>query len=517
MAGISSNPNSPRQKMINLMYLVFIAMMAINVSSEVLEGFELVERSLRVSTENSTQRNEHIKASLDKAYEANAAKAGEWHRKGSDVKSRTDDLYDYINELKLRIVREADGKNGDVNNIDRKDDLEASSRIMLAPVVGEGRKLKEKIENYRDFVGGIIDDPYKKAMFEAVLSTEAPKKGGIIAGAWENALFENMPLAAAITLLTKIQSDIRFVEGEVLSTLITNVDEKDYRVNKIQALVIPKSQVVTRGMPYEAQLVLAAVDSTKQPEYYLGNAPLKNNVISITANTVGEHPFTGKIIADGETYLFSSSFSVTETSATIAPLLMNFLYEDIENDIKISISGVPSGAITASLEGSGSIRPKEKNIWTVSGLSMSANPTVNVVSRAVVEGRTIQESQEFNVRPLPPPLPFIAYKDENGTSRSFKDGMIAKRLLMEATGVQAAVDDGVLNIPFKVTSFSMMVVDAMGNYIPETSNSGEFTQRQMDMIRNLSRGKQFYISNIKAVGPAGKPVSIQSSMRVVIN
>jgi gliding motility-associated protein GldM len=516
MAGISSNPNSPRQKMINLMYLVFIAMMAINVSSEVLEGFELVERSLRTSTDNSTQRNEHIKANLNDAYEANPAKVGEWYKKGTDVKTQTDNLYNYINELKLRIVQEADGQNGDVNNLDRKDDLEASSRIMLAPVVGEGKKLKEKIENYRDFVGGMIDDPYKRKMFESILSTEVPSKGGIISGSWENALFENMPLAAAITLLTKIQSDIRFVEGEVLSTLITNVDEKDYRVNKIQALVIPKSQVVTQGMPYEAQLVLAAVDSTKQPEYYLGNTLLKNNIISITSNSVGEHPFTGKIIADGETYMYSSSFSVTESSATIAPVLMNFLYESIENDLKIAI-GIPSGAVTASLEGSGNIKLKEKNIWTVSGLNMSVNPKVSIILRASVGGRTVQESTEFNVRPLPPPLPFIAYKDANGTVRNFKGGAIPKRFLVEATGVQAAIDDGVLNVPFKVTSFTMMVVDAMGNFIPEISNSGEFTQRQKDLIRNLARAKQFFISNVKAVDPAGKPVTIQSSMQVIIN
>ncbi|MDR2384258.1 MAG: gliding motility protein GldM [Tannerella sp.] len=517
MAGISSNPNSPRQKMINLMYLVFIAMMAINVSSEVLEGFELVEKSLRASTENSTQRNEHIKANLDKAYEANAAKAGEWYSKGTDVKQQTDDLFNYISELKLRIVQEADGKKGDVSNINHKDDLEASSRIMLAPIVGEGKKLKEKIEIYRAFVGKMIDDPYKKEMFESVLSTEVPKKGGIIPGSWENALFENMPVAAAITLLTKMQSDIRFVEGEVLSTLITNVDEKDYRVNKIQALVIPKSQVITRGMPYEAQLALAAVDSTKQPEYYLGNTLLKNNIINITANTVGEHPFTGKIIVDGETYPFSSTFSVTETSATIAPLLMKFLYESINNDVEISISGVPSGAITASLEGSGKIEPKEKNIWTVSGLNMNASPKISIVLRANVGGRTVQESKEFNVRPLPPPLPFIAYKDAGGTTRSFKGGAIAKRALVEASGVQAAIDDGVLNVPFTVTSFQMMIVDAMGNFIPETSNSSEFTPRQKDLIRNLARGKQFFITNVKAIDPAGKPLTVSSSMQVVVN
>ncbi|MDR2147525.1 MAG: gliding motility protein GldM [Tannerella sp.] len=517
MAGISSNPNSPRQKMINLMYLVFIAMMAINLPPEVLDGFELVEKSLYASTENSSQRNEYTMESLSRAYQANEAKVSEWYKKGVLVKSSTDSLYNYIEDLKKRIVEESDGKNANVNDIVRKDNLEAASQIMLAPITGEGRKLKGELENYRKLMSEMIGDPYKAEIFASVLSTEVPKKGGIIPDTWENALFENMPVAAAVTLLTKMQSDIRFVEGETLSTLITNVDEKDYRVNKIQALVIPKSQVVTRGMPFEAQLVLAAVDSTKQPEYYLGSTLLSNNIISITNNAVGDHPFTGKIVADGEEYSYNGTFSVTEPSVTIAPVLMNFLYESIPNDVSINMSGVPSGAVTASLEGSGSIRLKEGNIWTITGLSMSASPKVSVVTKGSLGGRSIEQRQEFNVRPLPPPQPLIAYKDADGTSRNFTGGTIAKRALMEANGVQAAIDDGVLYVPHRVTSFTMMVIDAMGNFIPERSESGEFTPRQKEVIRNLQRGKQFFITNIKALDPAGKPVTIQSSMQVIIN
>jgi GldM C-terminal domain. len=112
---------------------------------------------------------------------------------------------------------------------------------------------------------------------------------------------------------------------------------------------------------------------------------------------------------------------------------------------------------------------------------------------------------------------FIAYQDANGASRKFKGGTIAKRSLVEAKGLSAAIDDGVLNVPYTVTSFSMMFVDAMGNYIPEVSKNGEFTQKQKDMIRNLSRGKRFYISNIKTLKPSGEPYNIESSMEVVVN
>ena len=294
MAGIANNPNSPRQRMINLMYLVFIAMLALNVSSEVLDGFELVENSLRTSTSNASRRNEEVKANLDRAFRENEAKVGEWYEKGVKVKGESDDLYEYIEELKNRIVQEADGKNADVENIVQKENLEAASRVMLAPMVGEGRKLRELIDSYRINMSDVVNNSSKKAMFNTVLSTEIPGKGGMIAQSWESVLFENMPVAAAITLLSKIQSDIRFVEGETLSTLLTNVDIGDYRVNAIQALVIPKSQIVTSGMPYEAQIVLAAVDSTKQPAYYLGETLLSDNMIIQGTSGVGDRTLDRK-------------------------------------------------------------------------------------------------------------------------------------------------------------------------------------------------------------------------------
>ena len=517
MAGVASNPNSPRQKMINLMYLVFIAMMALNVSSEVLDGFDLVETSLSTSTKNATRRNEEVMANLNIAYQENTAKVGEWYEKGVLVKESSDDLYNYINGLKLRIVQEADGAKGNVDNIKQKENLEAASRVMLAPIVGEGKKLKERIESYRTGMSDMVGDPNKKAMFDIVLNTEAPSKGGIIAPSWESALFENMPVAAAITLLTKIQNDIRFVEGETLSTLIINVDVGDYRVNKMQAFVAPKSLIVPSGMPFEGQIVLSAVDSTKQPDYYLGETLLSDNRIMVNTSAPGDRTLTGKVVTDGEVYPYEIKFSVTESSATIAPILMNFLYEAIDNDLEMAMPGVSSGAVTASLKGSGRIALKEKNIWTVTGLNLASSPTVTVALTANVGGQTITESKDFTVRQLPDPLAFIPYKDTEGRTNKFKSGAIPKRYLMEATGIGAAIDDGLLNVAYAVTGFTLGKVDNRGNYIPEPSNSGEFTARQKEIIRGLSSGSRFYISDVKALDPAGKPISIKYPMEIIVN
>lgn len=517
MARLANNPNSPRQKMINLMYLVFIAMLALNVSSEVLEGFELVENSLRTSTRNSTQRNEEVMSNLSFAFKENEAKVGEWYDKGLKVKEQSDLLYNYINELKQRIVIEADGKKGNVENIIQKDNLEAASRVMLAPFVGEGEKLKESIASYRTNMSDIVGDPGKQSMFEVILSTEAPRKGGIIAHSWETALFENMPVAAAVTLLTKIQSDIRFVEGETLSQLLTNVDVGDFRVNKVEAFIIPKSQIVTSGMPFEAQIVLAAVDSTKQPAYYLGETLLKDNTFSISTSGVGDKTVSGKVISDGETYYFNSKYSVTESSATIAPTLMEFLYESIENPLKIAMSGVPSGAVTASLKGTGTIKQKEGNIWAVSDLNI-ASSTVDVVLTATVGGRSVSASQTFKVRPLPDPQAYISYKDADGRERKHTTGNISKRNLVASleSGVKAAIADGVLDINYPVTGFTLRRFDNRGISIPLPSNSGNYTQEQKELIRGISTGTRFYISDVKALDPAGKPISLKYAMEVVV-
>ena len=123
MAGISNNPNSPRQKMINLMYLVFIAMTALNVSSEVLDGFGLVEGSLQNSITTSSSRNDLVMNELKQYYGVNPDKVEAWYRKGQSVKQASDSLFNYIQSLKVKIAREADGKEADVDNIENIEDL----------------------------------------------------------------------------------------------------------------------------------------------------------------------------------------------------------------------------------------------------------------------------------------------------------------------------------------------------------------------------------------------------------
>ena len=519
---ISNNPNSPRQKMINLMYLVFIAMMALNVSSEVLNGFELVEGSLRTSIDNTSARNKIVNSELESYYQSNPEKVREWYEKGRKVKEASDSLYNYVQDLKVRIVTIADGKDADVNHIRKKEDLQAASRVMLSAVSGEGKKLRKNIESYRVMLGEMVEDSAKTRVLEASLSTTPPHNTGLNTRTWEEAMFENMPVAAAVTLLTKMQSDIRYAEGEVLSNLLSSVDVRDYRVNQMRAQVIPESQIVMRGGQYKASIVLSAVDSTKRPTVHVNGKELPyeaNGVFTTIAGNPGTYPIKGYIELpnnDGSMMRqeFESEYFVTEPSATVASMLMNVLYAGYSNKMRIAVPGVPSGNLTVSMTNGTLTRDGE--FWMARPNTIGTDAVFTVMAK-MADGRTVEVNKTaYRVRALPDPMPFIEYKDQNGNSRKFRGGKFLKRSLVEAEGIQAAIDDDLLNIPFDILSFELTFYDSMGNVIPEVAQGSKFSSRQKEYIRRLARGKRFYITRVLVKGPDGKERTI-SPIEVIVD
>ena len=294
MAG-NTHGESPRQKMINLMYLVLLAMLALNVSSDVLQGFSLVDESLNRSTANATMQNQAIYKDFEEYMKKNPEKAGEWNERALHVKSISDSLYDLAEELKLRIVRTADGDDADVDNIENKEDLEAATTVMLAPISGKGEVLREAINNYRESILQMVTDTVQRRIISDNLSTAVPQSGLLLGKNWQEYMFENTPVVAAVTLLTKLQSDVRYAEGEVLHTLKNNIDVGDLRVNQIDAFVIPNSQSVVRGSKFSARIILAAVDSTQRPNIFIGGKQFNSEtgVYEVICNSTGDYTLNG--------------------------------------------------------------------------------------------------------------------------------------------------------------------------------------------------------------------------------
>ena len=150
--------------------------------------------------------------------EKNPEKVGPWYEKAMHVRRMSDSLYVFVGDLKAKI------------NESSQEDLEAASHVMFAPSTGKGKELAKSISTYKSEILAQIEDPVQKKIITDNFTLNIPR------------LFEGTPVAAAVTLLTKLQSDIRYAEGEVLHTLTKDIDVRDVRVNQVNAYVIPSSQ-----------------------------------------------------------------------------------------------------------------------------------------------------------------------------------------------------------------------------------------------------------------------------------
>ena len=438
---------SPRQKMINLMYIVLTAMLALNVSSDVLDGFAQVEAGLQRTNATVSQRNDAIYAQLSDFASQNPEKAAQWLEKATEVRDESNRLYNLIDDLKLEIAREADGPEANLSAIENREDLEAASVVMLSPSSGKGEKLRGEIDAFRSYIKTIVTDSAKNHSIDEALSTAPFRRPGVVTPqTWEEAKFENQPVVAAITLLTKLQNDVRYAEGEALSTLLSMVDAGDVRVNELNAFVIPQSRLVMRGGRYSADIVLAAVDTTQRPRVYINGKEVAGGHYEFTPGSSGSFDYSGYLEVprgDGSMtrHEFRSDYTVIEPTATVSATMMNVFYAGIDNPISISV---------------------------------------------------------------PDPMAFIPYTAANGTTEHYKGGRpLSKAALINAKGLGAAIDDDILKIDFHVLGFDMVYFDQMGNAMTRKSDGANFSAQQQQVIRGLSRGKIFYLSNIRAKGPDG--------------
>ena len=506
--------------MINLMYLVLLAMLALNVSSDVLNGFSLVSEGLMKSTQNATKVNAGIYSTFDQQMKNNPAKVKEWYDKAQYVRGMSDSLYNLAEELKEAIVFKSDGKDADINAIKNREDLEASTQVMLAPGTGRGKELYDAINRYRDRILRMVTDKERRDIITSNFDTEVPAKAKVLGKNWQEFMFENMPTAAAVTPLTKLQNDVRYAEGEVLHNLVSNIDVKDIRVNQLNAYVIPNAQTIVQGGRFSAQIIMAAIDTTRRPTIYIGGREIKSDkgYYETICSKTGDFTFNGYIEmlnGSGEKVRrdFSQKYTVVAPSATVSADIMNVLYAGYDNPMSVSVPGISSSKLRVSMTG-GTFEQKGEGKYNARPTTPGTEAVVTVAAES--EGR-MQEMGKFTfrVRKLPDPTAFIAFQTEGGEDH-FTGGSLSKQILMGTEGIGAAIDDGLLNIAFRVNSFEIVFFDAMGNAVPYQSNGAKFSDQQKAQMRGLARNKRFYIRDIHATGPDGIERTLNGAMEVII-
>lgn len=497
MSGTKNAPETPRQKMIGMMYLVLTAMLALNVSSEILSGFKLVDDSLHTSISSSEEQNSNLYKEFEALLTKNKEKTEKWYKIAKTVNTEADALYGSIHQFKAEILKIADKEEADTvfaRNIIHREDLQAGNFFAINQ--GNAGKLKLKIERYRDFLMTLSGkDKSLRQSFESMFNT-----GDINKKTWESATFENMPVAAIITILTKYQNDVRSSESKMIQYLKEMTDETDVRVNVLDAFVLPESNYVLEGQEYKAEIILAAIDSTQRPQVFIGGRMLNGNIFRASTSRAGVFDYSGYISIPGngnyDKIPFKASYTVGKPAAIISNDDLNILYKGFDNNISISAPGIPNDQLSISVNG-GSAVPKGNGKYIIKTTASSVD--ISVIGK--VGGRAINMGKNtYRVKQLPDPKPYAVYKDANGNTKSVFDGSVHGPTFVKGVPTVTAGygEDALIQANFTVKSFSIKIGRRTYN-----STSSKFTPDQINVVAGLPSGTMVTIQRIRAVGPDG--------------
>lgn len=503
-------PETPRQKMIGMMYLFLTAMLALNVSGELLQAFQLVDESILQSIVAVESKNDQLYAKFQNAEMTNEAKAKPKHDIAKEIGVKADSLFNHIDSLKMKMVRIVDSRpEATMENYLGGDNQDVAPQIMITERNGERSEiLKNKIKEYREFLLGHLteEDTVIIRSIKKSLSTEStkPSQKGEIERKWESQKFEHLPLSASFALLSSIQSNVRTTQADLIGHLLSEIDEGTFKFNIIEPIIMPTTgNVIIKGSSFEADIFLAARDEYQEPIVKVNGSELPiqdgRGKYSVTANKTGDFEYNAVIeVKDPMSgalrpYPIKGSYQVVQPNVVISPTKMNVLYEGVDNPVEISVPGVPSDRLSISM--SNVDRKKKGDEYILKPRPRSAGKKCIISVSADIDGKMHRlGSNEFRIKRVPDPYPIVANK---------RDGKIGKNLLKAQFGVIATMGpDFDFDLKFTVTSFKISAIK-QGFYRDAVSESYRFTDDQLDFIDGMGRGQKIFIEDIKAVGPDG--------------
>ncbi|HLO58603.1 MAG TPA: gliding motility protein GldM [Bacteroidales bacterium] len=546
---------TPRQKMIGMMYLVLTAMLALNVSISVLDAFKIIDEGLEKTGVTMENKNKDVYNEFDQAYQLNQAKTQVWRDRANEVRERTQKIYDKIQDLKINVLNQAEGgKSKAINGktierdlIENTTDYDTPARIMIGDELtdkSEARKLKNDIASLREFMLTLVKEKeipeQLRQSIEKSLDTDPPtpakgKKLDPETSSWEFHKFGHSPLMGFMAIMSSLQIDLRNAESEMINYLYAQISAGEVKFNELEAVVVASSNYVIKGNPYKANIFLAARDTTQAPDIYIVEG-VSQPWVETTDPSTGAKKYerreglnytklpveagTGKGLYErsgsstgnrtwggiieikgpgGEPIIrpFSAEYTVAEGSTAIAATKMNVFYLAVDNPVEISVSGVASNKVKASAS-NGVLEPQGN------GYNMRPKRLGNcmITVQAEIEGKwATVGTKEFRVKAVPDPIATVGGQ---------KGGMIAKNVLMAQAGVIATMPpDFEFDLKFNVTEYKVGTV--VQGFLQEKPVKGaQFTQEIRNLINNVPKGNPVMITDIKAIGPDGMPRDLGS-------
>ncbi len=524
---------SPRQKMINMMYLVLTALLALNVSQEVLNAFHLVNVGLQSSNGALTDKNSGIYKAFDKQLADDKAKAKEFYDKAQKAKKLGETLNDTLASYKRNIIALAGGIDTTTDEIVQRDNIDVATRMFVEDGKGveRGRALQKLILDTRDQLMALVDEKDKGSVHLS-LDAKTPKIKGEEGAKWEFLTFSHVPATAAVTILSKFQNDAISSEGAVIEYLIKKIGATDFKFTDLQAKVIAPTSYVLDGQQYKADIFLAAFNSGTEPEVFLGpTGGFKKNAdggyepekkimsdlppgysgaamkaeggfgkYSATATGVGDKTYGGVIrVKDPATghytfYPFEQKYQAAPKAIVVSPTKMNVLYIGVENPMEVSVPGVGQGDVSASLDGAGTLSKNSDGTYTA---KVTAIGKCHVNVNAKIEGKVqSMGNKEFRIKRIPDPVPTLGGKLKGGNTQP---GAIKAQ-----SGVVPLLENFDFEARFNVQSFEM-VFSSKGEIFKETATGPLFNQKMKSLLDRAKPKDIIFIDEIKVVGPDNTP------------
>jgi gliding motility-associated protein GldM len=520
--------------MIGMMYLFYTALLALNVSSEVINAFVKIDDSIKKTTESFNNKTGSLYGRIDAKAAEQPGKYTELARTAHEIETKSNELFKNIDEIKLMIIQQSEGPEATLDtDIKKKDDLNAANIVM----VGDGGpkmgiKLRGWVEEYRDILLSVINDTsntvYKSVgkTLEIVDNLQGDEKW-----TWEESFSKAMPLIGSVALLSKLQADVRNAEADVLEYMIAELEGLDIRITELVGLVSAPKSFVVRGGQYTSSIFLGARDTTMRPTIYLThNQPFYDSIVtngvveyrkregihydtlvvdetgrgaySIQCNNVGNFEYGGLVnykSNKGDMWLpYKAEYQVGDAGFTTSATKCNVFYRGLENPLAVAVSGYPRESVSVSISGGAQIRPAAGGgyIVTVPASVTAREVSVTVSVRTEEGGRTLG-SDTYRVFNVPPPVIKVG---------AYSDGAKApKAVILNNPFLVATLGEGFF--PFEDVRYSInrfdFIYSVRGVAQRITVQGSRFDERILAEIRRMGSGSQVSFSNIFYDGPSG--------------
>ena len=497
---MAGGKQTPRQKMIGILYLVLLGLVALNVSDSILEAFKNLTDSLNTSTLNVQSGVDATYASFEATkLKDEPARAKPIYDRAKKASSYTDELNNYVADLKKLFETEGGGYNEATGDINKRDNLDISPRLMINQT--RGRALKNKINDTRKKLLELLDAKERQGINLSLQAVDPPDRAGVNR-TWEQSNFgDGIPLTAAITALAKIQADTKNAESEIVKRILGKMDQAVVNLDQFSAVVVAPTSYLIQGQPYTAEVFLTASDSKSSPDISVGGSRLSikdgKGTYTVGTNKEGIFSWSGTVRVkqtDGSIKTYTTpiqKYQVSRPSAVVSPDKMNVFYVGVPNPVSVSAPGIPKENLAVSMSG-GSISGSNGK-YTVNVSSPGTTARVNV--SANINGKTQNVgSTDFRVKRIPDPIAKFAGKT---------GGSMSSVVIKSQNALFAILENFDFDAKFKVTRFSLVIAKPRSDVVALQANGNSFSAQMQAAIGAITPGTRVIFDDIVAVGPDG--------------